>query len=98
MLMPLLQNSSLVKSLELARRCNQLGIKARVVICLAIFELPVPIIDLKIPVNGRYFYVEALNTQYEISGWSQTGRQRLPEALVRLGKSKMLGPKTGSGN
>jgi hypothetical protein len=92
------QNNSLVESLKLARHCNQLGIEARVVVCLSIFELPVPIIDLKIPVNGLYFYVEALNTQYRISGWSQTGRQRLPEALVRLGKFKILGSKTGSGN
>ncbi|MGD0856477.1 MAG: hypothetical protein ABSA18_11805 [Dehalococcoidia bacterium] len=92
------QKNSLVESLKLARHCNQLGIEARVVVCLTIFELPVPIIDLKIPVDGLYFYVEALNTQYGISGWSQTGMQRLPEELVRLGKFKMLGSKTGSGN
>ena len=92
MLIPLLQNSSLVKSLELARRCSQLGIKARVVICLAVFELPIPNSDLKVPIDGLYFYVETLNSQREISGWSPTGMQRMPKELVRLGKFKMLGP------
>jgi hypothetical protein len=92
------QNNSLVESLKLARRCNRLGIEARVVVCLAIFELTVPMFDLKMPVDGLYFYVEAQNTQHGISNWSQTGTQRLPEALVRLGEFQMPGSKTGSGN
>jgi len=92
------QKNSLVESLKVARHCSQLGIEARVVICLAIFELPIPDSDLKVPINGLYFYVETLNSQQEISGWSPTGMQRMPKELVQLGKFKMPGLKTGSGN
>jgi hypothetical protein len=75
-----------------------MGIEARVVICLAIFELPIPNSDLKVPVDGLYFYVETPNAQYEISHLSQTGRQYRPEALIRIGKIKMPGSRPGSSN
>ncbi|MDD5704019.1 MAG: hypothetical protein PHU23_18455 [Dehalococcoidales bacterium] len=93
--MSFLQNNSLVKSLKFARRCNQLNIEAEVVICLAVFELSIPVIGLKIPINGLHFYVEALNRQYEASDCAQIDKQRVPEVLIQLGKFKVLGAKSG---
>lgn len=91
----ILCDSSLIKSVEFARRCNELGIEARVVPCLAIFQRIVPFFNLKMPIICPHFYVEALDRQYEISYFSNDEKPNVPKVLTRLGRFKVISSKSG---
>ena len=89
-----LSDNSLVKSVEFAKRCNKLGVEAKVVLCLAMFQLKVPILNLRMPIIGLHFYVEALGKHYECSYFSMKEKQNLPIVLTRLGRFKVIGSKS----
>ena len=93
----ILSDNSRIKSVEFARRCNKLGIKASVVLCLAMFRLQVPFLNSKMPIIGPHFYVEALGKQYEVSYFSQTKKQNVPRVLTCLGRFKITGSKSSCG-
>ena len=44
-----------------------MGVEAKVVPCLALFYLRLPVADFRVPVFGPHFYAEVLGKQYELS-------------------------------
>jgi len=72
-----------------------MGIESKLVMCLATYEPRLPIVHLKIPVNGLYFYVEALNREYKFWDCCQSDKQRMPKVIFTIWKFKMIGSKSG---
>lgn len=81
-----LWDKCLTKSVEFARRCTAMGLEARVVLCLALFRLRVPVLGFRAPVIGPHFYTEVLGKQYEVSHESMNEKQSEPKVLVRLAR------------
>ena len=88
-----ISDNCMVKSVEFARRCTKMGVEARVVPCLALFYLRVPVIGFSVPIVGPHFYAEGLGKRYEVSrdpndekrfGIVYNGE---PKVLVRLRRS-----------
>lgn len=71
-----------------------MGIESKLVMCLATYEPHLPIIRLKIPVNGLYFYVEVLNRGYEFWDCCEPNKQRMPRAIFTIRKFKMSSSKS----
>jgi len=81
-----LRDNCLTKSVEFARRCTAIGLEAKVVLCLALFRLRVPVLDFKLPVLGPHFYTEVLGKKYEVSHESRNKKESEPRVLVRLAR------------
>ena len=81
-----LRDNCLTKSVEFARRCAAMGLEARVVLCLALFRLRVPVLGFKSPVLGPHFYTEVLGKQYEVSHEPRNEKQSERRVLVRLAR------------
>jgi len=79
-----LRDNCLTKSIEFARRCTDMGLEARVVLCLALFRLRIPVLGFKMPVLGPHFYTEVLGKQYEVSCESGNKKQSESRVLARL--------------
>ena len=82
----IVRDNCLTKSVEFARRCTAMGLEAKVVLCLALFRLRVPVLGFRAPVIGPHFYTEVLGKQYEISHESRNEEQSEPRVLVRLAR------------
>ena len=93
-----LRDNCLTKSIEFARRCTATGLEARVVLCLALFRLRVPVLGFKLPVLGPHFYTEVLGKKYEVSREFRNEEQGKPEVLVRLRKFKAPCSKSSQDN
>ena len=93
-----LRDNCLTKSVEFARRCAAMGLEARVVSCLALFRLRVPVFGFKVPVLGPHFYTEVLGKQYEVSHESRNDKQSAPRVLVRLRGFQVPCSKSSQGN
>ena len=85
-MMKLLLDNCLVKSVGFARRCTAMGLEAKVVLCLALFRLRIPVLGFKLPVLGPHFYTEVLGKQYEVSHESRNEKQSERRVLVRLAR------------
>jgi len=81
-----LWDNCLIKSVEFTRRCTAMGLEARVVLCLALFRLRVPVLGFKLPVLGPHFYTEVLGKQYEVSHEPRNEKQSERRVLVRLAR------------
>ena len=87
-----ISDNCLVKSVEFARRCTKMGVEAKVVPCLALFYLRVPVVDFKVPVVSPHFYTEVPGKRYEVSREPKEEKRfgivydRQPRVLVRLGR------------
>ena len=88
----LISDNCLIKSVEFAKRCTEMGVEAKVVPCLALFYLRLPVDDFKVPLVSFHFYAEVLGKRYEVSreprdekrfGTVYNGE---PKVLVRLGR------------
>ena len=79
-----LRGNCLTKSVEFARRCAAIGLEARVVFCLALFRLRVPVLGFKLSILGPHFYTEVLGKPYEVSHESRNKKESEPRVLVRL--------------
>jgi hypothetical protein len=55
-----ISNNCLIKSVEFARRCTEMGVEAKVVPCLALFYLHVPQVHFRMPIVSLHFYTEVL--------------------------------------
>ena len=92
-----LWDGSLNKSVEFARRCNKLGVEAKVVPCLAVLHLRMPLLSFKIPLIVLHFYTEVLGKQYEVLYLFENEKQSVPKLLARLGRFKVVTSKPGCG-
>jgi len=90
----ILRDNCLIKSVEFARRCTAMGLEARVVLCLALFRLRVPVLGFRVPVLGPHFCTEVLGKQYEVSHEPRNEKRSEPKVLVRLGKFQVLRSKS----
>ena len=88
--MKLLLDNCLVKSVGFARRCTKMGVEAKVVPCLVLFHLRVPVAHFRAPVVGPHFYAEVLGKRYEVSGNPNGEKYDEPKVLFRLGRVKIL--------
>lgn len=88
-----LWDGSLNKSIEFARRGNELGVEAKVVLCLAMFRTRIPILGFKMPIIGSHFYVEASGKQYEVSYLFENEKPSVPKVLTQLGRFSVRGTK-----
>lgn len=82
----LISDNCLTKSVEFARRCTAMGLEAKVVTCLALFKLRVPVVGFRVTVVGPHFYTEVLGKRYEVSHKPRNEKQSEPKVLVRLGR------------
>ena len=89
-----ISDNCLIKSVGFARRCTEMGVEAKVVACLALFHLCVPVAHFRVPIVGPHFYAEVLGKRYEVSREPEVEeRSRIvyndePMVLVRLVKFK----------
>jgi hypothetical protein len=87
-----ISDNCLIKSVEFARRCTRMGVEAKVVPCLALFYLRVPVVDFRVPIVGPHFYTEVLDRRYEVSREPKDERRSgtvydcEPKVLVKLGR------------
>ena len=81
---PIISDNSLVKSVAFARRCTAMGLEAKVVPCLALFNIRIPVIDFVMMVVGLHFYTEVLGKRYEVETGNEENSE--PEVIVRLGR------------
>ena len=86
-----LRDNCLTKSVEFARRCTAMGLEARVMLCLALFRLRIPVLGFRVPVLGPHFYTEVLGKQYEVSHDASNEKQSVPKVLVRLKRFQVRG-------
>ena len=92
----LISDNCLTKSAEFARRCTAMGLEAKVVSCLALFKLGVPVVGFRVTVVGPHFYTEVLGKRYEVSGKPNDEKgfriagDGEPKVLARLRRSKFL--------
>jgi len=82
----LVSDNCLVKSVGFARRCTKMGVEAKVVPCLALFYLRVPVVGFKVPIAGPHFYAEVLGKRYEVSRDPNGENHSEPKVLVKLGR------------
>jgi hypothetical protein len=75
-----------------------MGLEARVVLCLALFHLRVPVVGVKVPILGPHFYTEVLGKQYEVSRESRNEKQSAPRVLVRLRRFQVPCSKSSQSN
>mgnify|MGYP001044246097 CR=1 FL=1 len=91
-----ISDNCLIKSVEFARRCAEMGIEVKVVPCLTLFYLRLPVVDFRVPIVGPHFYTEVLGKRYEVSREPEVEeRSRIvyndePKVLVRLGRFKFF--------
>lgn len=81
---PVISDTSLIKSIEFARRCTEMGLEAKVILCLALFKIRVPSIGFRMTIIGPHFYTEVLGKLHEAE--IKNEEQNEPKVLVRLGK------------
>jgi len=81
-----LRDNCLTKSIEFARCCTAMGLEAKVVPCLALLKLRVPVVGFRVTVIGPHFYTEVLSKRYEVSHEPKNEKQSEPKVLVRLGR------------
>ncbi len=81
----IVSDNCLIKSVEFARRCTAMGLEAKVVPCLALFKLRVPIVGFRVTAIGPHFYTEVLGKRYEVSH-DKSEKRNGPKVLVRLGR------------
>ena len=93
-----LQHNCLTKSVEFAGRCADMGLEAKVVLCLAIFHLKVPVLGFRVPFLGPHCYAEVLGRQYEVSHESKNEKQSGPRVLARLKRFQMPCSKSSQSN
>ena len=82
----LISDNCLIKSVGFARRCIRMGVEAKVVPCLALFHLRVPVIGFSVPIIGPHFYIEVLGKRYEVSRDPDGEKYIKPKVLVKLGR------------
>ena len=92
-----LRDNCLTKSVEFARRCSDMGLEAKVVVCLALSHKRVPLTHLMVPVVHPHFYAEVLGRQYEVSHESGGEKQSEPRVLVRLRRFQLPFSKSSQG-
>ena len=91
-----ISDNCLIKSVGLAMRCTERGVEAKVVACLALFHLGVPLAHFRVPIVGPHFYAEVLGKRYEVSREpdveepSRIVYNDEPKVLVRLVKFKFF--------
>ena len=88
----LVSDNSLVKSVGFARRCTEMGVEAKIVPCLALFHLRVPLAHFRVPIFGPHFYTEVLGKRCEVSREPKDEKRfgiaynDEPKVLVKLGR------------
>jgi len=90
----LISDNCLTKSVEFARRCTAMGLEAKVVPCLALLKLRVPVVGFRVTVVGPHFYTEVLGKRYEVSHEPRNEKRSEPKVLVRLGRFQVLRSKS----
>jgi hypothetical protein len=92
----LISDNCFTKSVEFARRCTAMGLEAKVVSCLALFKLGVPVVGFRVTVVGPHFYTEVLGKRHEVSGKPNDEKgfriagDGEPKVLAKLGRFKFL--------
>jgi len=81
---PVISDSSLIKSVEFARRCTEMGLEAKIVLCMALFKIRVPVTGFKITIIGPHFYTEILGKLHEAE--IKNEEQNEPRVLIKLGR------------
>ena len=88
----LISDNCLVKSVGFARRCTDMGVEAKVVVCLALSYKRAPLAHFRVPVVHPHFYAEVLGKRYEVSREPKDEKRFgivydcEPKVLVKLGR------------
>jgi hypothetical protein len=84
-------DNCLVKSTEFAKRCTEIGVEAKVVVCVAYSGQRIPLLGFIVPVVGLHFYAEVRGRRCEVSREPRDEKRfgihnNRPKVLARLGK------------
>ena len=88
----LISDSRLIKSVKFARHCTKMGVEAKVVLCLALFHVRIPLVHFRVPIVGLHLYIDVLGRCYEVSRNPNDEKcfriagDSEPKVLVRLGR------------
>lgn len=94
----LMRNNYLIKSVRFARNCMDMGLEAKVVLCIALLHWGSPVLGLRVPFLGPHFYTEVLGKQYEVLREFNDEKQSEIKVLVRLKKFRISCSKSHQAN